>query len=155
MKTYAISIGADAVYDDRSLKVAQEIAAAFPDLSLVFDIASTFDSNMVSVGALGAKGGHIAVYRPSEAPIPGKYKITSVGTFDIFQMSDCLRMSDPDIAKRNFVVDWLTEVEELLEKRKVELLVSQVREGGLEAMIQGIDDARNEGLYSDRLIVEM
>jgi NADPH:quinone reductase-like Zn-dependent oxidoreductase len=148
------SLGASAVFDYNSPTVGKDIRATTKNkLAYVFDCQSDTGSTAICEQAIGEKGGKIVslLYaRLERADVSSVFTLayTAFGeTFDLFGKS--WTADEEELA---FSARFWSLAQELLEQGKIKTHPVEVREGGLEGVLQGLDEMRQGKIKGKKLV---
>jgi len=148
-------LGADQVFDYRDADVGAKIREATNDkLAYVFDTISEHGSPEISAAAISSKGGHyssiLAVQSLPRDDVKISFTVayTALGEF----FNDRFPASQVDY---EFGVKFWKVAEGLLNSGKVKAHPPEVREGGLEAIRQGLRDLKDGKVSGVKLVYKI
>lgn len=149
------SLGADVVFDYKSPTVGADIRKATKDqLAHVFDCVSEGSSPAIANEAIGSKGGKYSTLLFTE-DLPREDVVTArtLGYIAVGEPFNKFGVEWPrDPASVEFSTKFASLTEELLAQGKIKPHPADVREGGLEGVLAGIDDLRQGRVSGKKLV---
>ncbi|EKG14044.1 Alcohol dehydrogenase superfamily zinc-containing [Macrophomina phaseolina MS6] len=150
-------LGADHVYDYRSPDVGAQIRAATEDrLALAFDCIASADTAAICAAALTSRPNvakYSALLRLDSFP---RDDVSSAGTLAYTALGEPFHKGEKafaaDEAHLTFAERFWKAAAELLAQGRVKVHPPEVREGGLEAVLEGVDDLRKDGVSGVKLV---
>lgn len=151
----ARSVGADLVFDYNSATVGADIRAATDSrLAHVFDCISTASSAAISAAAFGSKGGKysgllpISKFPRADVTVTSTLAYTAVGQgFDMGLTAIPAKPEDLAFATRFWKL-----AGELLVQGKFRVHPPVVREGGLDGILDGLKELRENKVHGVKLV---
>lgn len=158
---YVKSLGADAVFDYNSPSVVEDIRnAAGGELAVAWDCISLENSLKICAGAIADKGGKLGVLLKVDADtvhaINPKIEVSRTMAYTVLGQE--IRKGEtvfPASKEDNdFAATWATLAEKLFKEGKVKPPKLDVNRGGsgLEGILVGMDELRNDRVSAQKLI---
>jgi NADPH:quinone reductase-like Zn-dependent oxidoreductase len=148
------SLGADAAFDYSQPDVGKKIREYFQDnLVHAFDTITNEASTKICSEAIGSKGGKYSALQPSAKPredVEYASTLAYTATGKSFQLGERVIAEKPEDAEYAAMFWKLTE--RLMAEGKLKPIATDVREGGLERILDGLQDLRT-GKVSGKKIV--
>ncbi|KAL7822041.1 GroES-like protein [Trichoderma gracile] len=158
---YLKSLGADAVFDYRSPTVVDDIRAAAGDkLKVAWDCISLNASAKICAGALADEGGKLGMLLGIDTSVvhsinPNIEVLTTLG-YSIFgkPYERYGAKSEGSAEDNEFAKEWRDLAEQLFREGKVKPARIEVNRGGsgLEGVLKGLDELRNDRVSGVKLI---
>lgn len=152
------SLGADHVFDYHSSTCADDIRAATDNkLQHAFDCIASAESAKICVDAMGPAGGKYSSLLPV-AELPRK-DVTNASTamYTCFGQKFFFGETEfpPNPNDEEFAGKFWLLTEKLLAEGKVKAHPSEVREGGLEGVLKGLQDLREKKVSGAKLVYKV
>lgn len=149
------SLGADAVFDYHSPTVGAEIRATANDcLAHVFDCIASDSSVAISAEAIGGKGGvYSSLLMVKEFPrkdVNNRRTLAYTGIGETFHKGGTEFAADQ--SHLDFQVKFWELSRELLAQGKIKVHPPEVREGGLEKVLEGAEDLKQNRVSGVKLV---
>lgn len=149
------SLGADEVFDYHSPTIGAEIRAATNDrLAHVFDCIASESSVAISAEAISSTGGAysslLLVKEFPRADVDNKRTLAYTGIGETFHKGESEFAADQ--SHLDFQVKFWELSRELLAQGKVKVHPPEVREGGLEKILEGAEDLKQNRVSGVKLV---
>ncbi|KAH8621081.1 Trans-enoyl reductase actts2 [Alternaria postmessia] len=148
-------LGADEVFDYRDPECGAKIRTVTNGLlSLVFDTISEGSSPAICAAAMGAKGGKYTALLPIKNFPRSDVKVTTILGYTALgvKVSDHLPANQKDF---EFSAKFWKLSQHLLEKEKIKTHPVDVRQGGIDAIPQGLQDLKNGRVSGVKLVYKI
>jgi NADPH:quinone reductase-like Zn-dependent oxidoreductase len=148
-------LGADAVYDYKEPGVGAKIREATNDsLKLVFDTIAEGSSPGIAADAISSKGGKYAsILYVKQFP---RDDVRNTWTLAYTSFGEDYSVQFPaNQADFEFAARFLAVSEELINSGKIKPHPTEVREGGLEGIMQGLQDLKDGKVSSTKLVYKI
>lgn len=152
------SLGADFVFDYNSESCASEIRKASQDsLQHVFDCISTDASAKICADSFGPQGGKYSSLVPVQS-FPRK-DVTTTLTVAYTAFGEAFKFGSHDIpavkADFDFGVTFARLTNELLAEGKLKVHPPDVRPGGLDGILDGLQDLKENKVSGSKLVYQI
>ncbi|CAG8090629.1 unnamed protein product [Penicillium olsonii] len=150
--------GADQVFDYNSPTVSADIRAASNDsLAYVFDTISTEPAVKISAEAIGSAGGkYSSLLVVQNFP---REDVTSAGTLAYTGLGETFHKGAKEFPANQEHLEFQAKFwklsEELLAQGKLKTHPAEVQEGGLDAVLDGVDDLRQNKVSGVKLVYKI
>ncbi|KAK9772518.1 putative zinc-binding oxidoreductase ToxD [Seiridium cardinale] len=157
------SYGADAVFDYNAPTCAADIQKLTDNkLYYVFDIQADSQSAQICVDALSSETTTKKAIYSSLSPVPQELSRDDVESWATFAytsigegfISDKLTL-EPNLDDFELAKKFVKVVEQLLLQNKIKAHPIEVREGGLDAIMHGVDDLKMKKVSGKKLIIQI
>ena len=151
-------MGAEQVFDYNSPSCGADIRAAVPELAYCLDCASKGDSAVICAAALSeSTGTRYASLLPVESFPRKDVEMKNIDSFDIFGKRFFFGPTEFPArpAAFTFAKEIMAKATELIAAGKLKPHKQDVREGGLKAVLDGINDLRAGKIRAAKGVVKM